>query len=224
MPVATTAAGKGSFRRDPSAGAGRVRHVRHRGGECLRRRGRSGPRRRLETSARATPPGRTEAARPDAAELSCRSTSSRATPRGTSRPSTSCSAMRRRSSAQLCEAVRLARATAGARRRRGASRGTARRTAISTRRAYFADDKPILPQRVIGELHAQPAGGRDRHLRRRREPHPDDAFLPDQGGRAGFCRRPAPGRWGSASRRRSAPSSCIPTGRSSRCAATAGSR
>ena len=42
--------------------------------------------------------------------------------------------------------------TDGARRQRDGSRGIARRTVSSTRRAYSADDKPILPQRVIGEL------------------------------------------------------------------------
>ena len=47
---------------------------------------------------------------------------------------------------------------------------------------YFADDTPILPQRAIGELMRTPAGQRHRHLRCRRKPHHDDAFLPDEAG------------------------------------------
>ena len=58
-------------------------------------------------------------------------------------------------------------------------------------RAYFADDAPILPQRVIGELMRNLPPRRHRHLRRRREPHPDDPFLPDEAGR----RLPAGGRF-----------------------------
>ena len=41
-------------------------------------------------------------------------------------------------------------------------------------------DPAAAPDRRID---ARAAGGRDRHLRRRREPHHDDAFLPDQAGR-----------------------------------------
>ena len=62
-----------------------------------------------------------------------------------------------------------------------------RRPELTLRRA------PILPQRNIGDLVA-PCRRRDRHLRCRREPHPDDASVPDQR-RAAFCRRRAPARW-----------------------------
>ena len=82
----------------------------------------------------------------------------------------------------------LAAETAGARvgRRQSAERrvaGHRERHGYFDERAYFADDRPILPQRVIGELQRGLARERDRHLRRRREPHHDDAFLPDQAGR-----------------------------------------
>ena len=97
---------QGLLCRDAPAGAGRVRHVRHRGGECLPRRGRSGPGRRLETEPERHRLGEHASCSTRRGRFSCRSTSSRATPRGISRPRTSCSATRRRSSAQLCEAVR----------------------------------------------------------------------------------------------------------------------
>ena len=54
---------------DASAGAGRVRHVRHAGGQCLHRRGRSGAGARLEAVAQRHRLGQRQAARPDAAEL-----------------------------------------------------------------------------------------------------------------------------------------------------------
>jgi len=90
-------------------------------------------------------------------------------------------------------------------------------------RAYFADDQPILPQRVIGELQ--------RNL-------PDDAIVTCDAGEnrimmthfyqtkrhEGFLQAAGSGPMGFASRLRSAPSSCTPTGQSSRCAGTAGSR
>ena len=90
-------------------------------------------------------------------------------------------------------------------------------------RAYFADDKPILPQRLIGEL--------SRGL-------PEDAIVTcDAGenrimmthstrrsGPRGSCRPPARGRWGLPFPPLSGPSSSIPTGRSSRYVAMAGSR
>ena len=53
---------------------------------------------------------------------------------------------------QLREAVRAKRRATAAPRPSSASPAIATRTAISTRRPTSADDKPILPQRVIGEL------------------------------------------------------------------------
>ena len=81
----------------------------------------------------------------------CRSISSRATPRGTSRPRWSCSAMRRRFCGSSCDAV----GARGYGRRAAAERRVA---AYRDENGYFnapeyrADDQPILPQRVIGEL------------------------------------------------------------------------
>ena len=60
---------QGLLRRDASAGARRVRHVRLGGGECLSRRGRPGAGGRLETLAQRHRVGERQAARPLAAEL-----------------------------------------------------------------------------------------------------------------------------------------------------------
>ena len=144
---------QGQLCRDPSAGAGRVRHVRHRGGQCLPRRGRSGAGRRLETQRRATPPGRTP---------SCSTRRGRAFIQIDIEPQQRLVELpgrdgrARRCGAGPGAALRSGAAARGRPRRaaggRGASRGIARRTAISTTPAYIGDDKPILPQRVIGEL------------------------------------------------------------------------
>ena len=126
--------------------------------------------------------GEPQTARSDAADLYPDRYRADATPRGPSRPSRCCSATPRGSLGQL--AKRCARARTGAARPpSGASPATA------SAHGYF--DAPRLCRRrpadpaAAGDrrIDAQPAGGRDRHLRCRREPHHDDAFLPDQGGR-----------------------------------------
>ena len=48
---------------------------------------------------------------------------------------------------------------------------------------YAADDAPLLPQPGYRRTGAHAAARRDRDMRRRRKPHPNDAFLPDQAGR-----------------------------------------
>ena len=114
--------------------------------------------------------------------------------------------------------------------RRGGSKPSAGSPAIASAhgyfndRAYFADDKPILPQRLIGEL--------SRGL-------PEDAIVTCDAGEnrimmthfyqtkraEGFLAGRRLGADGVCHSRRSRrPSSSIPTGRSSRYAATAGSR
>ena len=124
---------QGLLCRDAPAGARRVRHVRHGGGECLPRRGRSGPGRRLETQPERYRLGEHEAARPDAAGFCA--DRHRAAARLVEFPGRDRRARRR--GADPRRAVRrgaVARGRAAARRRRGGSRGTARRTAFSTRR------------------------------------------------------------------------------------------
>ena len=97
---------------------------------------------------RATRPGRTGHCSTRPARPLSRSTSSRATRRGITRPKTSCSATRRRSSGSFSKpCVRAPKAAA-----------TRRVAQHREKQGYFdapeyrSDDKPILPQRVIGEL------------------------------------------------------------------------
>ena len=80
--------GQGRVRRNPPSGAGRVRHVRHGGRQRLYRRGRSRSSRSAQSLARAILRGRTATCSTRRARPSSRSTSSRATHRGPSRPST----------------------------------------------------------------------------------------------------------------------------------------
>ena len=73
----------------------------------------------------------------------------------------------------------------GRRRRRApkaagaASRRSARRNGYFDTPEYGSDKAPIMPQRVIGELRKHLPDDVHRHLRRGREPHPDDPLLPD---------------------------------------------
>ena len=98
---------QGLFCRDPSAGSRRLRHLRHRCRQCLHRRSRSCCRGRLETVP-TTPPGKTASCSTRPGRALSRSTSSRATRRGTSRPSMYCSATPR-NSRSACRCGRRAR-------------------------------------------------------------------------------------------------------------------
>ena len=141
----------------------------------------------------ATPRAKTRSCSTGPAELHPDRHRAEETRRGTSRRARG-ARRRRADTAAAAEAVGRA-AEAAATAPSGGSRGTASEHGYSTSRLP-SDEAPLLPQRVIGD-DAQPAATRDRHLRRRREPHPDDALLPDQGGRrvsaGGRLRR----RWGS---------------------------
>ena len=213
---------QGVLCRDPPAGPGRVRHFWHRGGQCLHRRSRSGAGRRLEAQPKRYRLGKPRFARPGPADL-CPDRH-RAAQCLVELPGRACAARRRRGNPRPA-AARGRGAWAGA---ATAGRTPGRRPSRASRlfqrprlfRRRQADPAAAADRRVV----ARPAGECDRHLRRRRKPHHDDPFLPDQAGRGVLAGR----RFGADgvrhTRRRSAPSWSIPTGRWSRCAAMAASR
>ena len=145
--------------------------------------------------------GEPRPARPDAADV--HADRHRAAQRVVELPRRARADRRRRDVLDSCATASGAqrRAPAGAERRVAALARAS--TATSTHRAYIADDQPILPQRVIGELQ--------RNL-------PDDAIVTCDAGenrilmthfyqtkrRAASCRRRARGRWASRIPRRSA--------------------
>ncbi len=213
---------QGRLCRNPSLGARRLRHLWHRGGERLRRRIRSRLGRRLEIEPERHRLGKPRAARPDPAKLY--PNRHRAAQRIVELPGRAPLDRRCRD--------RAGPARRGGRRARPRTPGGGGAPGCRPSRAPRLFQRP----RLFRRRGADPAAARDRrvaaclarrcdrHLRRRRKPHHDDAFLPDQARRGVFAGGRARGRWVSASRQPSGQSSSIPTGRSSRSAATAALR
>ena len=121
---------QGLLCRDPSAGARRLRHLWHRGRQCLRRRGRPGVGRRLEIVAERHRVGEPGTARPGAPDF--RADRHRAAQRVVELPGRARAARRRRGGAGPADRGGRLAGNAARRLPSGASPPTASGTAIST--------------------------------------------------------------------------------------------